>query len=102
MASKLFFERANFDPFGDTTIEMVVKLTDSQKEIWSSCTSGDIGANLAYNESIRLDLVGDVDKSLFIRAFEEIIKRHEALRTTFSADGEDFIVYEDLMPSVAF
>ncbi len=44
--------------------------------------------NLAYNMPLALRLTGEVDPGLLERIFSEIVRRHEALRTTFaSRDG---------------
>ena len=42
----------------------------------------------AYHVSVSLGLHGHVDVAALDRAFHEVVRRHEALRTTFSA-GED-------------
>ncbi|GEN09771.1 non-ribosomal peptide synthase domain TIGR01720/amino acid adenylation domain-containing protein/natural product biosynthesis luciferase-like monooxygenase domain-containing protein [Myxococcus fulvus] len=40
--------------------------------------------NVAYNNSVMLSLSGPVDAAALQRALEEVVRRHEALRTTFS------------------
>src|SRR5690606_40161985 len=50
-------------------------------------------ANLAYNESISVELCGDLQIKEFKQAVKEVVLRHEALRSTFSADGESLFTY---------
>ncbi|MES1243275.1 MAG: amino acid adenylation domain-containing protein [Acidobacteriota bacterium] len=40
----------------------------------------------AYNQPSAIRLSGEVDESALLRALEEIVRRHEALRTTFHAE----------------
>ncbi|MGN7205929.1 amino acid adenylation domain-containing protein [Pedobacter sp. SAFR-022] len=86
----------DFDPFGETKeIERITPTNDSQKEIWLACMFGGEEANLAYNESISLDFEGNLQVDDFKRAVRGLILRHEALRSTFSADGEWIFTYKD-------
>src|SRR3954463_7211156 len=41
----------------------------------------------AYNISLALRLKGALDVEALRRAFEEVVRRHEVLRTTFVSDG---------------
>jgi hypothetical protein len=41
----------------------------------------------AYNVPIAVRLVGDLDVPALGRALDEVVRRHEALRTTFASDG---------------
>jgi len=55
--------------------------------------------NTSYNEVSAVTLSGAVDLQALERAFEQIIARHEILRTTFdSADGRPFQVIHPNMP----
>src|SRR3569832_336549 len=44
--------------------------------------------NPAYNLSGSIRLIGRLDVTALARGFNEIVRRHEILRTTFSTDGE--------------
>ncbi len=99
MDSKDSFINANpteFNPFLGAEILNVIPTTESQMEIWLSCTLGGDDANRAFNESISLKFNG----SLNIKAFEEslvsIIYRHESLHSAFSADGSQMIVFKEM------
>jgi amino acid adenylation domain-containing protein len=62
-------------------------LTESQLEIWLSASLSD-EASCAYNESFRLKLQGVLNLLALQEAVDRLIQRHEALRTTFSPDGD--------------
>ncbi|MEH2451573.1 MAG: amino acid adenylation domain-containing protein [Nostoc sp.] len=76
----------DFDPFADGELLLTAPATESQKEIWASVKMGD-AANCAYNESQSLRLKGELDVKVFQSAVQELVQRHEALRTTFSTNG---------------
>jgi amino acid adenylation domain-containing protein/FkbM family methyltransferase len=48
-------------------------------------------AETAYNVRLAVRLLGDLDVARFGRVFREIIRRHEALRTTFQAEGDEIV-----------
>jgi amino acid adenylation domain-containing protein len=84
----------DFNPFSETKeIEKITPTNDSQKEIWLACMFGGDDANLAYNESISVELCGDLHIKEFKQAVNAVVLRHEALRSTFSADGESLFTY---------
>jgi acyl transferase domain-containing protein len=67
-------------------------LTEAQRGLWILAQmSGD--AARAYNESSVLRLRGRLRLEALRRAFTEVVARHEALRTTFSPDGESQLVW---------
>ncbi|WP_456441537.1 non-ribosomal peptide synthetase [Psychroserpens sp.] len=76
-----------FNPFQGSAIEKVVHITQSQAEIWISCTIGGENASRAYNESITLILNGALNHAALDDAIQQLIQRHEALRSVFSANG---------------
>jgi amino acid adenylation domain-containing protein len=80
------FTPVDFDPFQDGELGSVASTTESQREIWLSVKNGD-EANCAYNESQSLWLHGSLDVGALQSALQELVQRHEALRTTFSPDG---------------
>ena len=87
----------DFDPFEtDKEIAKIVVINESQREIWLSCAIGGEPASLAYNESISVKLTGEFSFSCLKNAFDTTVQRHEALRSTLSANGEYFIVYKSL------
>lgn len=66
-------------------------LADAQKEIWLASQVSEI-SNCAFNESNNIEFKGKMNVEAFKRAFNRLIKRHDALRTTFSSDGKYQIV----------
>lgn len=80
------FTAVDFDPFAGGKLLLTAAATESQKEIWASVRMGN-DANCAYNESQTLRLKGTLDVEALQLALQELVQRHEALRTTFSPDG---------------
>ncbi|MBD2166654.1 amino acid adenylation domain-containing protein [Calothrix membranacea FACHB-236] len=70
-------------------------LTAAQKELWFLAQMGD-KASRAYNESRYIHLRGTFNLSAVHQAIQEIIHRHEALRTTFSPEGDEQIIHPSL------
>lgn len=69
-------------------------LTEAQLDKWLACQYGD-EANTAYNESVLLQLDGDLDVDALARAFAMIVDRHEALRLRFAEDGRSQMIDVD-------
>lgn len=57
-------------------------MTAAQKQLWLAAQMGET-ASRAYNEAIALHLHGPFDPSAMKRALQQLVARHEALRTTF-------------------
>jgi amino acid adenylation domain-containing protein len=85
----------DFNPFANGELLLTVPTTESQKEIWASVQMGR-EANCAYNESQTLRLKGLLDEKALRSALQQMILRHEALRTTFSPDGSTLCIVESL------
>ncbi|HZG51693.1 MAG TPA: aminotransferase class III-fold pyridoxal phosphate-dependent enzyme, partial [Pyrinomonadaceae bacterium] len=79
-------------PPPETTTRRVA-LTDLQKQVWILAQMGE-EVSRAYNESVTLDFRGVFDIEALRRAVNRLVERHEALRTTFAADGE----YQEIHP----
>jgi amino acid adenylation domain-containing protein len=62
-------------------------LTEVQMEIWLSAQQSE-EASCAFNESSTLHLDGGLDEQALRDSIQEIVNRHEALRTTFSPTGD--------------
>ncbi|RYG13766.1 MAG: non-ribosomal peptide synthetase, partial [Chitinophagaceae bacterium] len=90
------FVPVDFDPFGEVKeIEKIIPTNEPQREIWLSCIIGGEEANLSYNESVSLEIKGDLNFAAFKKAVNDLVLRHEALRATISPNGETLIVYRD-------
>lgn len=88
----MFKKNVDYNPFVGGELARVVPSTEAQKEIWASVQMGD-DANRAFNESVTLSLLGDLDLPAMQAAFRELVGRHEALRTNFSPDGESICIH---------
>jgi amino acid adenylation domain-containing protein len=76
----------DFDPFAGPAILSTAPSTEPQREIWIAARLGE-DASLSFNESVSIRLSGALDREALRTAFADVIARHEALRTTLSADG---------------
>ncbi|SDS42428.1 hybrid non-ribosomal peptide synthetase/type I polyketide synthase [Opitutus sp. GAS368] len=74
-------------PLAATEPATTVPLTDAQSEIWFAAQLG-AGVSAAYNESCTLHLHGLLDVPALRCAVQQLVDRHEALRTTFDAAGD--------------
>ncbi len=84
------FTEVDFDPFADD-LSRVVPTTEAQREVWLASQLGH-EASLAYNESISLKMSGPVDRRSVQKALLALSDRHEALRSTLSADGLSLMI----------
>ncbi|MBS1973319.1 MAG: amino acid adenylation domain-containing protein, partial [Bacteroidetes bacterium] len=71
----------------------IIPAIEPQVEIWVACVLGGEDANRAYNISLSEKLYGLLDKPAMERAMQEVINRHDALRTTFSEDGKSMQIF---------
>lgn len=69
-------------------------LTEGQKQIWALAGMDDEGGR-AYNQSFALHLRGPLDGAALVASLQKVVARHEALRATFSPDGD----YQEIAPS---
>ncbi len=85
----------DYDPFAGREIVRVAPTVEPQQEIWLSCIIGGPDANRGYNESVSLLLKGKWNQTAMEKSLEELIQRHEALRSAFSADGSEICIYKE-------
>jgi amino acid adenylation domain-containing protein len=74
-------------PDGAPFADRVVPLSDAQRELWFASQLGS-EVSSAYNESSNIRLNGRLDDAALQRAFQRLVARHEALRTTILPAGE--------------
>jgi amino acid adenylation domain-containing protein len=86
----------DFDPFAGPALTKIVPTTEAQLEIFASCLIGGEDASRSYNESISLQLNGNLDIDSLRFAINTVVNRHEALRSTFSTDGKTMAIYEEV------
>lgn len=89
------FQPIEFDPFAGPEIQRAVPSIEPQAEIWAAYLIGGEDANRSYNESVSLELNGILDYSALIKSIRSVIQRHEALRSGFSADGQQMLIYSE-------
>ncbi|OOG68956.1 hypothetical protein B0E43_21850 [Algoriphagus sp. A40] len=73
-------------------IEKVIQTTPSQMEIWLACKLGGKEANMAYNESVSIQLTGSLSVKSLQEAFLKIIERHDGMRAIVSANGKHLMI----------
>lgn len=82
-----FFAAVDYDPFGEyPPLVRTASTTESQREIWLAANLNP-QATLSYNEAGILRLRGQANIDALIGAVQDLVDRHEALRSTFSPDG---------------
>ncbi len=76
-----------------------VPVAEAQREVWLACQRGPL-ASAAFNETCTVDFHGDFDVETMRRAIHAVVERHDALRTTFSDDGETQTIAAHWIPDV--
>jgi amino acid adenylation domain-containing protein len=64
---------------------------EAQREMWVAAQISDEASAASYGCNV-VELVGDLNFSILERAVSEVVKRHEALHSTFDPDGAKVIV----------
>lgn len=75
-------------------------LTDAQQEIWLASRL-DATAAAAFNESCALTFRGDLKREALETALQQLVQRHEALRTVVDASGERQTVQDEARAGLA-
>ena len=89
-------EAVEYDPFAQGKSYLrAVPSTEAQREIWLACQLGE-QASLAYNESLSVRMRGSLDLRGVQTAVRALVLRHEALRATFSDDGQQMLISADV------
>ncbi|RAJ95573.1 amino acid adenylation domain-containing protein [Larkinella arboricola] len=94
-AVSLPYTPVDFDPFAGPELIHVAPATEPQTEMWSACLLGGDDANRAYNESTSIRFKGPLDRMALEAALQALVRHHEALRSAFSADGRQILVFRD-------
>ena len=93
--------RPRTDRAGRTAPHERLPLTEGQKEIWTAVRLGD-DANRAFNLSNRVLLEGPLDRDLLDQGVRRLVRRHDALRTTFDAEGPSQRIHDFVAPATSF
>lgn len=91
----------DFDPFAGPAIKRTVPTTEAQMEVLAAAKMGD-EANCAYVESVSLILKGDLDRGAMEKALQDLVDRHESLRSVISANGMRMLVFEQAELAIPF
>src|SRR5207248_1884432 len=70
--------------------------SEEQRRIWLHCALA--GRTDLYNEPFTLQYMGDLNISAFERSLNEILRRHEAWRTSFEVRGDR--VFQNVAPEL--
>jgi len=84
---------------GSNNEKMIIALADGQEEIWLSHQFS-AEAAAAYNIVTDINLKGNLDKEQLFKSIEEVVQRHESLRTTFGADGKTQTIHTIFDPAI--
>jgi amino acid adenylation domain-containing protein len=81
--------RPDAQPVSSPLSELVPQapLTEPQLEVWLSDQLGE-EASCSYNESFSLQLRGKLNETALRKALQQVLARHDALRATFSREGD--------------
>ena len=77
--------------FGDGSDPEPRAITEAQRDLWVMSQLGDDAAK-AYQESLAIEVDGTIDQAVLERAAIWLASRHDALRTSISADGQTQVV----------
>ncbi len=100
METKFKLKPVDFDPFIKGNMAKAIPVTESQQEIWLACALGGNDANCSYNQSVTVQLTGRLAMPALESAIHAVVDRHEALRSSFSRNGEHMFVYNGLEPLI--
>ena len=95
-------KRVDFDPFAGPEIIRMARAVEPQQEIWLSCAIGGPDANRAFNESVSLLMKGHWNQHAMEKSLEHLTHRHEALRSSFSADGTEICIYKNVVLNLEY
>jgi amino acid adenylation domain-containing protein len=65
-----------------------IPLLEAQKQLWVLSKMDNVGAQVAYNSYLSLQLNGVLNLTALRQAVQQVVNRHQALRTVFESDGE--------------
>ncbi len=78
----------------NTKTAELIPLTESQMEIWLAAQLSD-AASCVFNEAVTVELTGTLNSTALERALDQLVARHDALRSRFLPTGEAFSIKAD-------
>jgi len=85
------FEADHFEGQEHTS---AVPVIGSQSETWKSWMIRGTEANRFYNQFVSSVLAGPFNRTAMLRALQDLVNMHQALRMTFNAEGENMVCGE--------
>jgi amino acid adenylation domain-containing protein len=79
-----------------------VPATESQMEILISCILGGDEASRAYNLSVTLNISGPLNRIFLEQSLQELIDRHESLRSVFTTDASQISIASEHLLDLHF
>ena len=95
LAANMKREAVDYDPFAGVNVVRVVPTTEPQREVWLADQLS-LEASLAYNESVSLTFTGALNVEAVCNALQALVQRHESLRATISANGEELCILSEI------
>jgi amino acid adenylation domain-containing protein len=65
---------------------VILPLTDPQREVWLAAQAGS-DASRSFNQVFAIHLAGQPGADMIVDVLQQLVDRHDALRTTFAPDG---------------
>ena len=88
--------------FNHNSEKVFVPATESQQEVWISCLLGGDDASRSYNLSVTLNLSGELNRNFLEQSIQDLVNRHEALRSVFTDDASQVCIFSEFTPEIYF
>jgi NRPS condensation-like uncharacterized protein len=88
--------------FNHNSDKVFVPATESQQEVWISCLLGGDDASRSYNLSVTLNLSGELNRNFLEQSIQDLVNRHEALRSVFTDDASQVCIFSEFKPEIYF
>ena len=73
--------------------------SEAQRQLWL-LSRIDEGGNAAYNDPAVVEWRGPINLDALRKTFDQLIERHESLRSTFSEDGKNLLVHSSALSAL--
>jgi amino acid adenylation domain-containing protein len=81
-------------------VTATLPLTEAQHEIWLGAQVSD-EISCSFNQSVLVEIKGPLDERRLFASIESLVQRHEALRATFAASGEEQLLHARMSIEIA-
>jgi len=90
-------QRSFFSNFIQPLTPIRIPLSEAQKQLWILAQVSEAGS-IAYHTSAYMELRGQLELELLQQAVQQVVNRHESLRTVIDSQGE----WQQILPSINF